>query len=477
MKKSISIMILTALMPVALSAQSSDAAYPESYWINEVQGTTERPYDVYISVSRVTEKNPDRDGKVNCGYITVTDNKTDKVVYDGDLSYFGKGLKSGVGNGVYYFNVTLADGRVDRLGIRKDQKLNLEIVSLTGPMGSHPFTKEELYQGPLNGSWTPACAEVTTEKELLKALREAQDDYDKERIAHRTRGFGDVQLYIKAHTGLNPNLPKSAKLKGSATITIREKADASSVKLGEMAPAQSLMVVDEYNGWCQVKMGTGKYGWVPLSAVTLSNSGSSADSQASAQTPTLKPAKSTAAAKPATQAPTAKPAAQTATAQPAASSFVLGNGKLGPLSINQTVASLPKSVAGLYDRYQVKTEERGDEDGTWTETWVHFYKGGQVIFKAFVDDNKKLVSFALEQGSSFIKTTEGYYVGYNARELFNKKRMQWQNWYIGTAFARSGHFEFHIPDDGLTTDIPQKVSDVKPSAKISEIVYYKDLPE
>lgn len=451
MKKSISIMILTALMPVSLSAQSSDAAYPESYWINEVQGTTERPYDVYISVTRVTEKNPDRDGKVNCGYITVTDNKTDKVVYDGDLSYFGKGLKSGVGNGVYYFNVTLADGRVDRLGIRKDQKLNLEIVSLTGPMGSHPFTKEELYQGPLNGSWTPACAEVTTEKELLKALREAQDDYDKERIAHRTRGFGDVQLYIKAHTGLNPNLPKSAKLKGSAAITIREKADAASAKLGEMAPAQSLMVVDEYNGWCQVKMGTGKYGWVPLSAVTLSNSGSSADSQASAQTPTLKPA---------------------------ASSFVLGNGKLGPLSISQTVASLPKSVAGLYDRYQVKTEERGDEDGTWTETWVHFYKGGKVIFKAFVDDNKKLVSFALEEGSSFIKTSEGYYVGYNARELFNKKRMQWQNWYIGTAFARSGHFEFHIPDEGLNgTEIPTKASDVKPSAKISEIIYYKDLPE
>lgn len=490
MRKSFFILILSTLMPAALSAQSSDAAYPEGSYINELPAEeSERPYAVDINVKRVTEKNQDRDGRVNCGYIEVTDNKTEKVIYEGDLQYFGKGLKSGVGSGVYYFNVILSDGQMDRIGLRKDPQLNLQIVSLTGPLGNHPFLKEKMFMAPLNGSWTPATVEVYTEKDLLENLEDAQNDYDKDRIEYRTRGYGNVKQYVKAHTGLNPNLPKYAKPKGTVVVAIREKSDNSSTKISELKSGQSLLVVDEYNGWCQVKLGTGKYGWVPLSAVTLSNnagstastasSTSTASTATSSSAATAKPVTSTATAKPATSTATAKPATSTAAATPAiTTSFVLSNGKLGPLSIGQTVASLPKSVAGLYDSYKVTKEEKGDEEGTWIEEWVHFIKGGKTIFKAFVDDNKKLVSFGLQQGSSFIKTSEGYYVGYNARELFNKKRMQWTTYFIGTAFARSGHFEFHIDsEDLINADSPSKATDIKASAKISQIFYYKDLPE
>lgn len=475
MKKTILIALLAAAS-MNVAAQSSDAAYPEGTFINELPAEeSERPYAVDINVKRVTEKNPDRDGRVNCGYISVTDNKTEKVIYEGDLKYHGKGLKGGVGNGIYYFNVILSDGQMDRIGLRKDDKLNLEIVSLTGPLGNHPFLKEKLFLAPLNGSWTPATIEVFTEKQLLKNLHDAQDDYDKDRIEYRTRGYGNVQQYIKAHTGLNPNLPKYAKPKGSSAINIREQADASAAKMSELAPGQSLLVVDEYNGWCQVKLGTSKYGWVSLGVVTLSNNAGTA--QTSTQTTTnstLQPVGKQSSTD-STQQPVGKPSTQTAAKPAAATSFVLGNGKLGPLSVGQTVASLPKSVAGLYDNYKVTKEEHGDEEGTWMEEWVHFYKGGKEIFKAFVDDNKKLSSFALQPGSSFIKTTEGYYVGYNARELFNKKRMEWTNYYTGTAFARSGHFEFHINDDDLDgADIPSKASHIKASAKISEIIYYQE---
>lgn len=464
------------LMPLALSAQSSDAAYPEGTWINELPGEENRPYNVEIQVKRVTEKVEDYDGLIGCGYIRVSGNN---VEYEGLLTYHGKGLKSGVGNGIYYFDVKTKDGHTDLLGIKKTADLDLRITSITGAMADNAFKKETLFLSPMNGSWTPATIEVMTEKELLKALQDAQDDYDKDRIAYRTRGYGNVQQYIKAHKGLNANQPKYAKVKGTAAVAILEKSDESSEKTSEMKAGQPLLVVDEYNGWCQVKLGTGKYGWVPLSSVTLTNNGGSTSAQSTTASSTA--TSSTAAtAKASTSTTVSTSTASTSTtSKPAtAKSFVLGNGKLGPLSIGQTISSLTKSVDGLYDSYKVVKEERADEEESWTETWVHFYKGGKVIFKAFVDDANKFVSFTLEEGSSFIKTTEGYYVGYNARELFNKKRMTWETWYMGTAFARKGHFEFHIPDDGLQgADFPSKASDIKATAKISQIIYYKDLPQ
>lgn len=158
--------------------------------------------------------------------------------------------------------------------------------------------------------------------------------------------------------------------------------------------------------------------------------------------------------------------------------FVLGDGKLGPLCVNQTVSSLPKKVEGLYDRYKVKVEEFGDMDGTWTETICYFYKGNKTVFKSYLDDKKRILSFVLEKGASFIKTTEGFYVGCSARDVFSKRPMEWTTYYEGTAFARDGHWEFHIPNDGLNAaDYPSSLSDIKPTAKISMIVYYRDFPE
>lgn len=163
---------------------------------------------------------------------------------------------------------------------------------------------------------------------------------------------------------------------------------------------------------------------------------------------------------------------------PADAGFVLGDGKLGPLAIGQTVESLPQSVDGLYDSYKYDQQVIENEmEGSWTEEWVYFYKGGKEIFKSFAE-NKTIGSFVLEEGSSFISTTEGYYVGYSARELFSKKRLNWETWYMGTAFARDGHWEYHIPTEGLeAADFPSKLDDIKPSATISQIVYYKELPE
>ena len=156
-------------------------------------------------------------------------------------------------------------------------------------------------------------------------------------------------------------------------------------------------------------------------------------------------------------------------------SFVLGNNKLGPLSLGQTVASLPESVDGLYDSYKYdKVEIENEMEGSWTEEWCYFYKDGKEIFKAYAE-GKKLGSFVLEEGSSFIKTTEGYYVGYNARELFSQKRLSWETWYTGTTFARDGQFEYHISSDDITggNEIPTRVDNIRETAEIVQIAYYK----
>jgi len=459
MKRTVFIALLAAASFNA-AAQSSDAAYPQGGWQNELPAEKpERPYYVYIEVGRVTEPQQEYSGRVGCGYISVIDNKTEKEIYSGLLTYAGKGLKSGVGNGIYYFNVVRDDASKAVIGLRKsrvsDDGIDLDIVSLTGAMANHSFTKETLSLAPVNGSWTPATIGPLTEKELLENLADALKDEDKDRAAHRTRGYGDVRQYINAHKSLNPALPKYARAKGSNAVTLRDEAKIGTPQVGELKAGEALLVVDEYDGWCQLKIGEKKFGWAALASVTLSNS-----------------ATGTSAAKSASSAASKTSAAASSSAAKASSSFVLGNRKLGPLSLGQTVASLPKSVAGLYDSYKVVKEQKGDMDGTWTETWCNFSKGGKVIFKAFIESNK-IQSFSLEEGSSFIKTTEGYYVGSNARELFSKKPMTWENWFVGTAFARSGQFEFHIADEDLNnTDIPTKASDVKPSGKISRIVYY-----
>lgn len=155
--------------------------------------------------------------------------------------------------------------------------------------------------------------------------------------------------------------------------------------------------------------------------------------------------------------------------------FILGDDKLGPLSLGQTVASLPESVDGLYDSYKYdKVEIENEMEGSWTEEWCYFYKDDKEIFKAYAE-GKKLGSFVLEEGSSFIKTTEGYYVGCNARKLFLAKALNWETWYTGTTFARDGQFEYHIASDDIVggMETPTNVNNIKETAEIVQIAYYK----
>ena len=439
--------ILTAcaaltLTSTTIKAQSCDAAYPLGWWINQLPDdedeTNGSPFYVEIHINRVTELDSDI-GVVCCGTLSVA-GENDKDNIGGPLLYAGKGLNSdGTSNGVYYFDIIGEGTKKERIGLRqRDDKL--EFVSYTGPQANSPFMKEKMFMGPASGSWLPVGYGWDDEKGLLECLRDALTDYDKDRTAERTRGFGNVKQYIAAHANLNPALPKYAKPKGAGAINIRAKASTTAEKVAELKPGETLLVIDEYDGWCQVKLGEDKTGWVSLSVVTLTNT--------KGRTPA------------------------------ATTSFVLGNGKLGPLFIGQAVSALPKSVPGLYDRYVVKKESFADEDGEWEETFCHFYKGGKLIFKAGVSDSKQIASFTLEKGSEFIKTTEGFHVGYSARDLFTRKPMEWETWYQGTTFARSGQWEYRIlSDDLINADIPTKPSDIKATGKILTITHFKDSPQ
>ncbi len=158
----------------------------------------------------------------------------------------------------------------------------------------------------------------------------------------------------------------------------------------------------------------------------------------------------------------------------AAKTFVLQDGKLGPIQIGQRFANIPATYAGLYDKYTRKVETMADEDGEWTVEYYQFTKAGKNIFRVDIDDDKKMSHLTLQAGSaSIVKTQDGYYVGYPARTLFTKKRMNWSTYYQGTAFASNGHYTYFVDSDDIpNTDVPYNASDFKPTAKISSILYH-----
>lgn len=257
---------------IACSAQSCDAAYPFSGWVNELPGTGDAPYWVEVDVNRETAPNNDFSGRKGCGSISVTDSKTEKELYLGQLNYAGKGFNSdGSSNGTYYFDVRTMDGKTAKLGMKKTED-GLAVTLMSGQIpGSSEFHNKVLNQIPPNGTWTPVGAEAMTEKELLDDLRDALTDYDKERSVHRTKGFGNVKQYIAAHANLDPSKPKYAKPKGAGAVNIRATASTTASKVYDLKPGETLLVTDEFDGWCQVRLGQDKTGWVSLSVVTLTN--------------------------------------------------------------------------------------------------------------------------------------------------------------------------------------------------------------
>lgn len=153
--------------------------------------------------------------------------------------------------------------------------------------------------------------------------------------------------------------------------------------------------------------------------------------------------------------------------------FILDNGKLGPIEVGMKRNNLPASVPGLYDKAEYKKETKADMDGEWTEEYMLFYKDGKEIIRSYIEDNV-IQTICLQEGSSFIKTSDGFYVGYPARDLFQQKKMEWGNYFMGEVFASSGHYTYYVNSDYLTnTDIPTKASDFQPAATLTRIEYRK----
>lgn len=270
------IIMALALMPIAVCAQSCDGAYPAgSDWTNDSPGNEDEGLAVGVAIERYTD--PEYNG--GCGKIFVYDKKTGKDVFEANLFYAGKGLKGNIGNGIYYFDVKTVNGKTGRIGVKKDADANLVFVTATGVMEGQPFLSESLWRREGCGRYVDPTPQANNDKELLEMLRLADQDPD-----ISTPGFGDRKLFIRAHSGLIPDRVVYAKPKGQEQVNIR-KSYNNPVSLGPLKVGQTLPVVDEYNGWCQVRMGEREFGWVPLKDVTLTNETATTETRPRAQGP------------------------------------------------------------------------------------------------------------------------------------------------------------------------------------------------
>ncbi|MBO4564994.1 MAG: hypothetical protein J5720_06145 [Bacteroidaceae bacterium] len=163
---------------------------------------------------------------------------------------------------------------------------------------------------------------------------------------------------------------------------------------------------------------------------------------------------------------------KTTTQATASKTFTLTNGKLGPIQVGKKFANIPATYSGLYDKYTRKKETMSDEDGEWTVDYYQFTKGGKNIFRIDLSEDKSIQSITLQEGSAaIVKTPEGFYVGYPARTLFTKKKMEWDNYYMGTVFATDGKYTYHVNSNDVTSEIPTAASQFKSNAKVSQIEY------
>lgn len=431
---------LMALISTCGIAQSSEAGYPVGNWQNMSEGN---PYEMDIYIERESSPNPEFGNKMSCGTIDISDSN-DKSVVNGILTYISRGIdKDGMCTNVFFFEVTPKQGKPFKIAFRKmlndnkeqGNRTKIKIVRVTGDLANHPAFKNELYSvGAGNGSAFDPTPWVVDDKELLEALKEGLTS------GSNLPGFGNVRQYINAHAKLIPGQPKYAKCKATSAINIRKNPEANADKIGELPPGTTLYVKDEYNGWCKVKMTEKQNGWVSLSVIALTNT------------------------------PTDNMTVNVITTQ----DFVLGNGKLGPLSLGQSIASLPKSVPGLYDKYTYHKEKYEDDmDGEGINEYVLFIKGGKKIINANIE-NGKIESFWVKEGASFIKTTDGFHIGSSARELFRKKPMQWETYHMGEVFGTSGGYTYNVNSDNvINKDIPERAEDFKQNAVITSIVYRK----
>ena len=270
MKRTVITLCMLALVGTAVKAQSCDARYPMGEWQTR---TDEKDPKYFVSLSVYREKG-------ECGSLSIDDYKTEEGLFSGDLTYAGKEMKDNMPTGTYYFNVKTESGKPCTISVNGSRK---PVIIATGELKDHPAFKEDIIHCPGllmgTGGYTHAQY-MESEKALLNDLRDAVKD---RRVP--TEGFGNLQQYINAHANLDFTKPKYLKPKGAGAINIRKEANATAAKIGELKPGQTLLVIDEFDGWCQVQLDEQTKGWVSLSVVTLTNTPSATSAATSASAP------------------------------------------------------------------------------------------------------------------------------------------------------------------------------------------------
>lgn len=149
--------------------------------------------------------------------------------------------------------------------------------------------------------------------------------------------------------------------------------------------------------------------------------------------------------------------------------FTAGKGNVGSVEIGMAVSKMPEQVEGLYDKFEKKTEILEECDDEWTVEYLLCTRAGTPVLRVNVYDDI-LTSISLLEGATNVKTPDGIRVGFSARELFQKKKMQWENWFDGFVHGNDGTYCYTVEADGLQdVDIPEKASDFKEDATVCKI--------
>lgn len=278
MKKLIALSLLI-IISISNMAQSTDFLYPYGRWqsMPESGGYVE----LFILRDRNAYHNFNTTG---IGSLSITD-KNYNIIYESILRYDGKEIKGGTY--IYYFQVRSEQGRSSRIGTQKvvdEEGLSVKIVEITGELTNRVELKEKLgWVEAFNGVNYDPTSEAASDQELLNMLRNGIKE------GLNIRGFGNLQQYVNAHTGLDMSKPIYAKPKGAGNIYIFKEDDLQSAKIGVLKPGNALRVVNEYNGWCEVENYDKARGFVSLSAVTLTNVTESASTASVATTSVATP--------------------------------------------------------------------------------------------------------------------------------------------------------------------------------------------
>ena len=164
--------------------------------------------------------------------------------------------------------------------------------------------------------------------------------------------------------------------------------------------------------------------------------------------------------------------------------FYVDDGKIGPVQVGMYYTDLPKSVPGLYDKFDYKKETIENEmEGDYEVESCTFFKDGKEYFSANLDDGK-VISIILDENSSRLRTKDGYSFGYNVLGLYQswtpknglidvkniRETLEWENYYEGEVFVTIGRYTFYVPSDMAKTEFPKTRHDFKDGASISRIV-------